>query len=148
MQVIVNQLDAQVIDLLPVEDSPGDASITREARDLSRRSTDCTLWTMEYRHGFFAERRKYSAVSTPGILLFDLNLPRESRLEGLRPKSRTSDSIRGLTKSKAEDDMEKSYGLHANCYVPKPVELAKLADAVQGMRDFWLCLVTPPLEKK
>ena len=71
MQVIVNQLDAQVIDLLPVEDSPGDASITREARDLSRRSTDCTLWTMEYRHGFFAERRKYSAVSTPGILLFD-----------------------------------------------------------------------------
>jgi DNA-binding response OmpR family regulator len=87
-------------------------------------------------------------VSTPGILLFDLNLPRESGLEGLRPKSRTSDSIRGLTKSKAEDDMEKSYGLHANCYVPKPVELAKLADAVQGMRDFWLCLVTPPLEKK
>lgn len=44
--------------------------------------------------------------------------------------------------------MEKSYGLHANCYVPKPAGLAKLADAVRGMRDFWLCLVTPLLEKK
>jgi CheY-like chemotaxis protein len=101
---------------------------------------------------FLRKEGKYSGSPTPGIVLLDLNLPRKSGLEVLgeikNDERLKSIPVVILTTSKAEEDVAKSYGLHANCYITKPVEFAKLADAVRGIRDFWLCLVTLPPEKK
>jgi CheY-like chemotaxis protein len=85
-------------------------------------------------------------------VLLDLNLPRKSGLEVLS-EIKSDEQLRTipavvLTTSKAEEDVGRSYGSYANCFITKPVEFSKLAGAVRGIRDFWLCPVTLPPEKK
>lgn len=101
---------------------------------------------------FLRREGKYADATRPGLILLDLNLPRKSGLEVLQEVKNDADlktiPIVVLTTSKMEQDIARSYSSHANCYVTKPVEFAKLADAVRGIRDFWLCLVTLPPESK
>ena len=147
------QNEAEVIDILLVEDSPSDAMMTREALDFSKilnrlHIVDDGVEAM----AFLRKEGKYKDSPTPGLVLLDLNLPRKGGLEVLR-ETKGDEALKSipivvLTTSKAEEDVAKSYGFHANCYISKPVEFSKLADAVRGIRDFWLCLVTLPPEKK
>ena len=145
--------EAEVIEILLVEDSPSDALMTKEALEFSKvlnslHIVDDGVEAM----AFLRKEGKYLGSPTPGIVLLDLNLPRKSGLEVLGEIKKDEHlkliPVVVLTTSKAEEDVARSYGLHANCYITKPVEFAKLADAVRGIRDFWLCLVTLPPEKK
>ena len=153
MQAVAMKPEAEVIEILLVEDSPSDALMTKEALEFSKvlnslHIVDDGVEAM----AFLRKEGKYLGSPTPGIVLLDLNLPRKSGLEVLGEIKKDEHlkliPVVVLTTSKAEEDVARSYGLHANCYITKPVEFAKLADAVRGIRDFWLCLVTLPPEKK
>jgi CheY-like chemotaxis protein len=151
MRVGTPSNEAELIDILLVEDSPSDALMTREALDLSKflnrlHIVDDGVEAL----AFLRKEDKYSGSPTPGLILLDLNLPRKGGLEVLR-EVKSDERLKSipivvLTTSKMEQDVARSYGLHANCYIVKPVEFAKLAEAVRGIRDFWLCLVTLPPE--
>jgi CheY-like chemotaxis protein len=137
------------IDILLVEDSPSDALMTREALECAgvRNRLHIVEDGVEAM-SFLRREGKYAEMLTPGLVLLDLNLPRKSGLEVLQ-EIKNDEKLRSipvvvLTTSKMEQDIVKSYGAHANCYISKPVEFAKLADAVGGIRDFWLSLVTLP----
>jgi CheY-like chemotaxis protein len=153
MQAVALKPEAEVIDILLVEDSPSDAMMTREALDISKvlnrlHIVDDGVEAL----AFLRKDGKYSASPTPGLVLLDLNLPRKGGLEVLQ-EIKNDEKLKSipvvvLTTSKAEEDIARSYVLHANCFITKPVEFAKLADAVRGIRDFWLCLVTLPPENK
>lgn len=151
-QVVAENREAQLVDILLVEDSPSDAMMTREALELSKvlnrlHIVDDGVEAMD----FLQRRGKYADAPRPGLVLLDLNLPRKSGLEVLQeikdePSLKTIPVV-VLTTSKAEEDVVKSYGSHANCYISKPIEFAKLAEAVRAVGEFWLCVVTLPPEK-
>jgi CheY-like chemotaxis protein len=141
--------EVEVVDILLVEDSPSDALMTIEALERARVLNKLHMVDNgEEALAFLRKEGKYSISPTPGLVLLDLNLPRKSGLEVLQ-QIKSDDKLKMipvvvLTSSKAEEDVAKSYGFHANCYITKPVEFAKLADAVRTICDFWLCLVTLP----
>ena len=152
-RVVAKNLEAHAVDILLVEDSPSDAMMTREALEYSKvvnrlHIVDDGVEAMD----FLQRKGKYVEAPRPGLVLLDLNLPRKNGLEVLR-EIKGDSSLRMipvivLTTSKAEEDVVKSYGAHANCYVSKPIEFAKLAEAVRAISEFWLCVVTLPPENK
>ncbi len=141
--------NGHMVDILLVEDSPSDALMTREALHASKvlnelHVVDDGAKAME----FLRRRGQHANAPRPDLVLLDLNLPRKSGLEVLQELKQDPDlktiPVVVLTTSRAEDDICRSYGLHANCYVSKPIEFSKLADAVRAVSDFWLCFVTLP----
>jgi CheY-like chemotaxis protein len=143
--------DGKIIDILLVEDSPSDALMTKEALNhqkvLNRlHIVDDGVEAM----AFLRRQGKYSEAPRPGLILLDLNLPRKNGLEVLRDLKGDADlkaiPVVVLTTSKAEEDVLNSYEAHANCYITKPVEFTKLTQAVQSIREFWVCVVTLPPE--
>ncbi|HST02796.1 MAG TPA: response regulator, partial [Usitatibacter sp.] len=97
---------------------------------------------------FLKQRGKYASAPRPDIILLDLNLPKKdgrevlSEIKGDRELRAIPVVI--LTTSKAEEDVLKSYDLHANCYVTKPVDLEKFIVVIQSIDRFWLSVVTLP----
>jgi CheY-like chemotaxis protein len=145
--------DGKIIDILLVEDSPSDALMTKEALNhqkvLNRlHIVDDGVEAM----AFLRRQGKYSEAPRPGLILLDLNLPRKNGLEVLRDLKGDADlkaiPVVVLTTSKAEEDVLNSYEAHANCYITKPVEFTKLTQAVQSIREFWVCVVTLPPEAR
>ena len=143
---------ADLVDILLVEDSPTDAMMTREALEYYKvrnplHVVEDGVAAMEY----LRRVGQYRAARRPGLILLDLNLPRKSGQEVLQEIKGDSElqniPIIILTTSKAEKDVAKSYGLHANCYITKPVDFTKFTEVVRTINDFWLGLVTlPPVE--
>jgi CheY-like chemotaxis protein len=141
--------NTKLVDILLVEDSPSDALMTREA--LENQKVLNKLHIVEdgvEALNFVRKLGKYAGASRPDLILLDLNLPRKNGLEVLQ-EIKADERLRTipiivLTTSKAEEDVLRSYGLHANCYISKPVEFAKLTEAVKSIREFWLCMVTLP----
>lgn len=145
--------DGKVIDILLVEDSPSDALMTKEA--LNQQKVLNRLHIVDdgvEAIAFLRREGKYSEAPRPGLILLDLNLPRKNGLEVLRDLKGDADlkaiPVVVLTTSKAEEDVLNSYEAHANCYITKPVEFTKLTQAVQSIREFWVCVVTLPPESK
>jgi two-component system, chemotaxis family, response regulator Rcp1 len=139
------------IQVLLVEDNPADARLTREVLADSK----LTLDVCEARDGeeaIEALRRAggRTGVRLPDLILLDLNLPRMDGREVLAEiKSHTewkSIPVVVLTSSKAEKDIVKSYQLHANCYITKPIDLMQMQEIVQNMKDFWFTVVRLPSE--
>lgn len=141
-----------LIDILLVEDSPTDVMMTREALDYYKvlnplRVVDDGVAAMEY----LRRQGPYATARRPGMIILDLNLPRKSGREVLEelkadPELGTIPVVI-LTTSKAEEDVVRSYGLHANCYITKPVDFSKFTDVVRSINDFWLGVVTlPPIK--
>jgi CheY-like chemotaxis protein len=137
------------IEILLVEDNPGDVRLTKEA--LKEGKVYSNLHTvkdgveaMEY----LRREGKYSSVPRPDIILLDLNLPRKDGREVLEEIKRDEKLKRipvvVLTTSKAEEDVLRTYNLHANCYVTKPVDLEKFMVVVKTIDSFWLTVVTLP----
>jgi CheY-like chemotaxis protein len=152
-QITVEGRDAQVVDILLVEDSPSDAMMTREALEFSKlmnrlHIVDDGVEAMD----FLRRQGKYLDAPRPGLVLLDLNLPRKGGLEVLKEIKEDPElkmiPVVVLTTSKAEEDVVRSYESYANCYISKPIEFAKLADSVRAAGQFWLCVVTLPPEKK
>jgi two-component system, chemotaxis family, response regulator Rcp1 len=138
-------------DILLVEDNPGDARLAKEALK------ECKLLNKLYQVGdgieamaFLRQEGKYSEVPRPDLVLLDLNLPRKDGREVLA-EIKTDEVLKRipvviLTVSRAEDDILKSYNLHANCYISKPLEMEQFMQVVKSIENFWLSIVKLPPE--
>jgi two-component system, chemotaxis family, response regulator Rcp1 len=138
-------LDTKVIEILLVEDNPGDVQLTREAFLEGKIRNNMTVM----RDGVEAfDYLKNPQVARPDIILLDLNLPRMGGLEVLS-KIKDDPDLRVipvciLTTSQDEADIAKSYRSHANCYIAKPVDFEKFMQVVRSLEDFWLTVVRLP----
>jgi CheY-like chemotaxis protein len=137
------------IDILLVEDNPGDVRLTREA--LKENKISNTLRVVkdgEEAIRFLRHTGPYTNVSRPDLILLDLNLPRKDGREVLM-EIKSDEHLRCipvvvLTTSEAEEDVARAYDLHANCFVTKPVDLEKFISVVKSIEDFWVTIVRLP----
>jgi two-component system response regulator len=141
------------IEILLVEDSPADVLIAREAL------TEAKLLNTIHvaRDGveamnFLRKQGEFASAPRPDLILLDLNLPRKNGREVLA-EIKVDDNLKSipvvvLTTSSAEEDIVRSYNLHANCYVVKPVEFDSFVNAVKSIEQFWFSIVMlPPVQE-
>jgi chemotaxis family two-component system response regulator Rcp1 len=140
------------VEILLVEDNPGDHRLTKEALHEGKVYNNLH-WVQDGVEAieFLKRRGKYAQSPRPDIILLDLNLPKKDGREVLS-EIKGDESLRSipvviLTTSQAEEDVLRSYDLHANCYVTKPVDLEKFIVVVQSIDRFWLNVVTLPTGK-
>jgi chemotaxis family two-component system response regulator Rcp1 len=139
------------ITVLMVEDSPSDALMTREAMNHAKVINELHVVEDGVEALAFLRREgKYANVPRPDLILLDLNLPRKDGREVLA-EIKADDAMRlipvvVLTTSKAEEDIVRAYGLHANCYITKPVDFMAFTEVVRSIRSFWFSVVTLPPE--
>jgi two-component system, chemotaxis family, response regulator Rcp1 len=137
------------IEILMVEDSPSDALITREALDYAKLLHHLHVVEDGVRALAFLRREgPYAQVPRPDLILLDLNLPKKDGREVL-VEVKADDHLRTipvvvLTTSRAEEDILRAYGLHANCYIAKPVDFVRFAEVVRAIEHFWFTIVTLP----
>lgn len=139
------------IDVLLVEDSPGDVRLTREAfMDAKVHINLHVAMDGVEAMAFLKREGKYADVPRPDLILLDLNLPRKDGREVLKEikESPTLGTIPVviLTTSASEADVLRSYRLHANCYITKPVNLEGFLTVVKSIDSFWLSVVKLPPE--
>lgn len=138
-----------LVEILLVEDSPTDVMMTREAIEYYKVLNP--LKVVEDGEAAMAYLRRegpYVSARRPGLIILDLNLPRKSGREVLEElkcdPALSTIPVVILTTSKSEEDVVRSYGLHANCYITKPVDFEKFTDVVRNINEFWLGVVTLP----
>lgn len=142
------------IHILLVEDNPGDVRLTKETlRDAKVKINLCVVGDGVEAMAFLRQEGKYAGASRPDLILLDLNLPRKDGREVLAEMKQDPDLKRIpvviLTISNAEMDILKSYDLHANAYVTKPLDLEQFGKIAKAIEDFWLTVVKlPPKEKE
>jgi two-component system response regulator len=141
--------NAEPIEILLVEDSPGDVRLTREAfKDAKVHMNLHVASDGAEAMAFLRREGDYAKVPRPDLILLDLNLPKKDGREvlGEIKESPTLKSIPVvvLTTSASEADILRSYNLHANCYITKPVGLNGFLDVVKSIDDFWLTVVKLP----
>lgn len=137
------------IEILLVEDNPGDVRLTKEA--LKDAKIINTLHVVEdgvAALDFLHRRDPYADAPRPHLILLDLNLPKKNGREVLA-EIKANDSLKTipvviLTTSQAEEDVLRAYHLHANCYIIKPVDFMQFTNIVRTIEDFWLSIVTLP----
>ena len=145
-------MNATAIEVLLVEDSPGDVRLTREAfKDAKVHINLHVASDGAKAMAFLKHEGEYANVPRPDLVLLDLNLPKKDGREVL-------DEIKGsptlksipvviLTTSSSETDILRSYQLHANCYITKPVALDGFLKVVKSIDSFWLSVVKLPREE-
>ena len=137
------------LDILLVEDNPADVRLTQEAF-LEGKLHNKLIVARDGVEAMDVLRRrgKYADAVRPDLILLDLNLPRKDGREVLAEIKSDPDLMRipvvVLTTSRAEMDIVKSYNLHANCYVVKPVDLDRFIGVIKSIDNFWLTAVTLP----
>lgn len=143
--------NTKLADILLVEDNEGDIELTKEAfEDAKFRNNLHVVEDGDEALDFLFNRNGYENSPRPDIILLDLNLPGTSGQEVLKelkshPELKTI-PVTMLTSSKADRDILKSYELHANCYIVKPVNALKFMDVVRQVESFWVDIVCLPSE--
>jgi chemotaxis family two-component system response regulator Rcp1 len=139
----------QPIDILLVEDNPGDARLAIESLKDAKVSNNL-YWVQDGVQAldFLRRQGEYPDAPRPDVVLLDLNLPKKDGREVLA-EIKTDESLRRipvviLTVSSDERDILESYDLHANCYVTKPIDLDRFLDVVKSIENFWLTIVKLP----
>ena len=137
------------VEILLVEDNPGDVRLTQEVFKEGRLSNHLhVVGDGIDAMAFLRQQGKYASVARPDIILLDLNLPKKDGREVLGEIKKDEDLRRipvvVLTTSSAEQDILKAYDLHANCYISKPVDLDEFIKVVRTIEDFWLQIVKLP----
>jgi CheY-like chemotaxis protein len=137
------------LEILLVEDNPADVRLTQEAfREGKIRNTFAVARDGVEAMEFLRGQGKFAGVTRPDLILLDLNLPRKDGREVLAEIKADPALMRipvvVLTTSQAEMDIVKSYNLHANCYVVKPVDLDQFIEVIKSIDNFWLSAVTLP----
>lgn len=149
MVAVAEHLRHQAIEILLVEDNPGDVRLMREALRDSKMINQ--LHAVPDGHEALAFLRKkgvYFNATLPDLILLDLNLPRKDGREVLS-ELKADPHLRKIpvvivTSSKVEEDILKSYDHHANCYVTKPLDLEKFVEVVKAIEYFWVSIVKLP----
>jgi CheY-like chemotaxis protein len=141
--------DQAPIDVLLVEDDPGDVLMTREAFEENKVANRLAVVSdgaeaMQY----LRREGEYADAPTPDLVLLDLNLPRMDGREVLAAM-KSDETLRSipvvvLTTSEAEEDVLRSYSLHANAYVTKPVDFSRFIEVVRQIDDFFVSVVRLP----
>ena len=140
---------ATPIDMLLVEDNPDDVGLTIEALEDTKVANRLHVVTDGIAALSFLRREgKYAQAPRPAIILLDLNLPKKDGREVLSdikadPALRRIPVII-LTTSSAQDDIQRAYDLHANCYITKPVDFEQFVRVIQAIENFWLTVVQLP----
>ncbi|MFI9387380.1 response regulator [Kutzneria sp. NPDC052558] len=138
-----------VVDVLLVEDDPGDVLMTREAFEHHKIRNKLHVVADGVEALQFLRREgPHAEAPRPGLVLLDLNLPRKDGREVLS-EIKSDDSLRSipvvvLTTSEAEEDILRSYDLHANAYVTKPVDFDRFIDVIRQIDDFFVTVVKLP----
>lgn len=139
----------KVVDVLLVEDDPGDVLMTREAFEHHKiRNHLHVVNDGEQALQFLRQTGEYASAPRPGLILLDLNLPRRDGLEVLAelkgdPALRVIPVVI-LTTSQADEDILRSYALHANAYVSKPVDFERFMDVIRQIDNFFITVVELP----
>lgn len=137
------------IGILLVEDSPGDVRLTQEVLKEAKVLNQLHVVGDGAEAMTFLRREgKYTNFPRPDLILLDLNLPKKDGREVLG-EIKSDENLRRipvviLTVSKSEEDVFKSYDLHANCYITKPVDLDQFLKVVKSIEEFWLTIVKLP----
>ncbi len=137
------------IEILLVEDNPADARLTMEAlKDGKVKNNLAMVPDGVEAMAYLRNQGKYAGAVRPDLILLDLNLPKKDGREVLA-EVKSDPALRSIpvvvmTVSKAEEDIIKSYDLHANCYVNKPVDFEQFMRVVRTIEDFWLTIVKLP----
>jgi chemotaxis family two-component system response regulator Rcp1 len=137
------------IEILLVEDNPADVRLTVESL---KEGKVCNILHVvedgEEAISFLQKKGKYADKPRPDLIILDLNLPKKSGHEVLA-EIKCDDKLRRipvvvLSASKAEEDIHRSYGLHANCYITKPVDLDQFIHVIKTVNSFWFSIVKLP----
>jgi CheY-like chemotaxis protein len=145
--------DAAPIEVLLVEDSPGDVRLTREAfKDANVLINLNVASDGVEAMAFLAREAKHAGAPRPDLILLDLNLPKKDGREVLSELKESpvfkSIPVVILTTSASEADIQGSYQHHANCYITKPVDLEGFLKVVKSIDNFWLSVVKLPRETR
>jgi chemotaxis family two-component system response regulator Rcp1 len=139
------------IDILMVEDNPGDIRLTQEALRENKMNNNLLVVKDGVEAMAFLHREgEYESAPRPDLILLDLNLPRKDGRQVLA-EIKVDPALKRipvviLTTSQAEEDILKSYSLHANCFVTKPVDLDQFMKVVQSIEQFWITIVKLPAD--
>lgn len=140
---------ATPIDILLVEDSPGDIDMIVEAlEDAQVANRLHVVKDGEAALAFLHRQREYGRMPRPALILLDLNLPRKGGREVLA-EIKSNPCLRRipvviLTTSSADEDILRAYELHANCYITKPLDFKQFFRTVHAIEDFWLTMAKLP----
>jgi two-component system, chemotaxis family, response regulator Rcp1 len=142
-------MTAKPLEILMVEDNPADVRLTQEAfKEGKILNTLRTVKDGVEAMAYLRRREPYTVASKPDLILLDLNLPRKDGREVLAEIKSDPELKRIpvviLTTSRAETDVLKTYDLHANCYIVKPVDLDQFIGVIRSIEHFWLAAVTLP----
>ena len=140
------------IEILLVEDNPGDVRLTKEALNEGKILNNLNVVADGVEAtAFLYQEGKYKDAPRPDLILLDLNLPKKDGREVLA-EIKTHGNLRRipvviLTSSAAEQDIVASYNLQANCYITKPVDLDQFLNVIKSIEHFWLTVVKLPRER-
>ena len=144
-----NGLACKAIEVLLVEDNPGDVRLTMEAfKDARVINHFSVVEDGTEALAYLRREGKYASASLPDLILLDLNLPKKDGREVLK-EIKNDENLKRipvviLTTSTAEQDILKTYDLHANCYINKPVDFDQFLTVVRAIENFWLTVVKLP----
>jgi chemotaxis family two-component system response regulator Rcp1 len=144
-----NEESNKTIEILLVEDNPADIRLAQEAfKDAKVRNILHTVGDGVEAMAFLRRQGKYADVARPDLILLDLNLPKKDGREVLA-EIKTDERLKLipvviLTVSKDEEDILKTYNLHANCYITKPIDFEQFMKVVKSIEEFWLTIVKLP----
>lgn len=138
-----------LVEILLVEDSMGDAGLVKEVLKESKiRNHVSHVMNGEEAMAFLRKEGKYADVRRPHLVLLDLNMPRKDGREVLA-EVKADDKLKNIpivvmTTSKSEEDICRSYKLHANCYIQKPLDFEQFANVIRSIEEFWFTIVRLP----
>lgn len=145
----MNESSGKAIDILLVEDNPGDVRLAQEA--LKESKVRNKLFVVEdgvEAMAFLHQQDKYTGVPRPDLILLDLNLPRKSGREVLA-EIKNDEKLKQipvvvLTVSRSEEDVTRCYNNYANCYITKPLDFNQFMKVTKSIDEFWLTIVNLP----
>jgi two-component system, chemotaxis family, response regulator Rcp1 len=144
--------EVRPVDILLIEDNPGDVRLTKEALRDAKVSNEIFVARDGVEAMEFLQRKgRFSIMPLPDLILLDLNLPKKDGREVLAEIKQDPIlkhiPVVVLTTSKADEDIIKTYNLHANAYITKPVDLNRFSEIIHVLNEFWFTIVKlPPKE--
>jgi CheY-like chemotaxis protein len=147
--MIATTEEVEAIEILLVEDNPGDVRLTKEAvRDSKLINHLHAVSDGKEALAYLRREGQYASAARPDLIMLDLNLPkmdgREVLAEIKKDPATMGIPVVILSSSQSEEDIIKSYNLHANCYISKPVDLDKFVGVVKAIESFWVSIVKLP----